>query len=55
MVATYQRRDDGSIVNNAVVSDFYISTGTFKKIVGNWVNMLNCIKVDENVAYPDEK
>ena len=55
MVATYQRRDDGSIVNNAVVSDFYVSTGTFKKIVGNWVNMLNCVKVDENVAYPDEK
>ena len=35
------------------VSDFYISTFAFKKLVNNYIHILNGMAVDENTNYPD--
>ena len=51
MVCQYQYDKDGNVTTQKV-SDFYISTLAFKKIVGNAVGLLNAEKVDQDVAYP---
>ena len=54
MVCQYQYKiEDGNVVvTTQKVSDFYISTLAFKKIVGNAVALLNAESVDQDVAYP---
>ena len=51
MVSLYQTNSDGSIKTTAV-SDFYISTFSFKKVVGAFINVLNAKEIDIEQAYP---
>ena len=53
MVSLYRTDADGKILANGMkVSDFYITTFAFKKIVGSYVELLNGVIVDEEIAYP---
>ena len=54
MVALYQVYSDGTVASS-VVSDYYISTPAFKKMVGAYVDFLNGKVIDGEVPYPDEK
>ena len=53
LVSIYQQDADGNIATTPV-SDFYISTFAFKKIVTNFVGLLNAEKIAPDVGYPDE-
>ena len=54
MVSLYRTDADGKILSNGMkVSDFYITTFAFKKIVGSYVSLLNGLEVDEEIAYPN--
>ena len=53
MVSLYRTDAEGNVPDEMMrVSDFYITTFAFKKIVGNYVNLLNGREVDEEFAYP---
>jgi len=52
MVTIYEESKIG-IHGNTVVSDFFISTLAFKKLVNNYFMILNGERLDNNVAYPD--
>ena len=54
-IIKYSVDDNGNVVEERgpSVSDFYISTFAFKKLVNNYIHILNGQPVDENVAYPD--
>ena len=54
LLSIYQTDLEGKIVTNAV-SDFYLSTFAFKKLVNNFVGILNAEKITPDVGYPDEK
>ena len=59
---TFHRLDDRRIMvslshtysngEKLQVSDFYITTFAYKKIVGNYVSLLNGLEVDEELSYP---
>ena len=49
MVSFYRMGDDGTKIG--VVSDFYVSTFAFKKIVTNFQNLLNGVEIDTEAAY----
>lgn len=53
LVSIYQQDANGNIATTPV-SDFYISTFAFKKIVTNFVGLLNAEKIAPDVGYPDE-
>lgn len=53
-VSIYQRDDKGNRVTDSV-SDFYVSTFAFKKLVNNFCALLNAEVFDTDVGYPDEK
>ena len=52
MVCQYQADEDGNATTEKV-TDFYITTLAFKRIVGNAYALLNAEKVDQDVAYPE--
>jgi hypothetical protein len=54
MVRLYQE-DDGGVMKGSAVSDFCISTTSFKKIVNGYLGVLNGMKIDENDVYTDVK
>lgn len=54
MVALYQVDSDG-IAATSVVSDYYISSVAFKKIVGAYLDFFNGVTVDGEKPYHDEK
>jgi hypothetical protein len=52
MVCLYRSDKDGNKVDNlGSVSDFYISTFAFKRIVNQYIYLLNGKEVDESVGY----
>lgn len=53
MVSIYQENSSGIAVTERV-SDFYISTFAFKKIVANFTGILNAEVIDTDIGYPDE-
>lgn len=53
VVSIYQIDANGNQVTDAV-SGFYISTFTYKKLVNNFVGILNAQKIDPDVGYSDE-
>ena len=53
MVSMYQADSDGVPASSAV-SDFYISTFSFKKIVSSYLSLLDAEDVDSSLPYPDE-
>ena len=53
LVSMYQQNSSGVAVTEAV-SDFYISTFAFKKIVSNFVGLLNAEVINTDIGYPDE-
>ncbi len=52
MVCQYQADAKGNVTTEKV-TDFYISTLAFKRIVGNAFAVLNAEVVDQDVAYPE--
>ena len=53
MVSLYRTDAEGNKVEQlGEVSDFYISTFAFKKIVNNYIHLLNGMEVDETINYP---
>ena len=54
LVSIYQIDANGSRVTDSV-SAFYLSTFAYKKIVSNFVGVLNGEKITPDVGYPDEK
>lgn len=54
LVSIYQTSASGN-VETTPVSDFYISTFAFKKIVTNFIGLLNGEKINPDVGYSDEK
>ena len=53
MVSLYRSDADGNKIEHlGEVSDFYITTFAFKKLVNNYVHLLNGMEVDETVHYP---
>ncbi|MBE6645615.1 MAG: hypothetical protein E7612_09635 [Ruminococcaceae bacterium] len=53
-VSIFQENMSGETVGGSV-SDFYVSTFAFKKIVNNFLSLLNAEIPDTDVGYPDEK
>ena len=54
MVSLYRTDEDGNKIDNGMqVSDFYITSFAFKKIVGNFVAVLNGEKIDGTIGYLD--
>jgi hypothetical protein len=54
MVSLYRTDDNGNKIEQlGEVSDFYISTFAFKKIVNNYLHLLDGKVVDETISYPD--
>ena len=54
MVKLYrENRDTGDVYSE--VSDFYISTFAFKKIVNGYASILNGENIDNNISYPENK
>ena len=56
MVALYRTDAAGNMVtgeNYGVVSDFYITSFAFKKLVNNYIALLNGQPIDKTVGYPD--
>ena len=54
MVRIYQEDDAGKMKGSSV-SDFCLSTTSFKKIVNGYLGVLNGIEIDENDVYTDVK
>ncbi len=54
MVSMYQSDEDGNPASSAV-SDFYISTFSFKKIISSYLTLFDAKDVDSTLPYPDEK
>ena len=54
LVSIYQINANGERITDSV-SAFYISTFAYKKIVTNFVGILNAEKIDPDVGYSDEK
>ena len=53
MVSFYISDEAGNKIEQyGVVTDFYISTYAFKKLVNNYIHLLNGVAVDESVGYP---
>jgi hypothetical protein len=53
MVSLYRSDADGNKIDTlGEVSDFYISTAAFKKVVGAFFDVLNVKTVDTEVGYP---
>ena len=52
MVTLYRADADGNQVGESV-SDFYISTAAFKKMVGSFFDVLNVKTVDTEAGYPE--
>ena len=53
MVSLYRTNDNGEKIEQlGEVSDFYISTFAFKKLVNNYLHLLNGMEVDETIGYP---
>ena len=53
MVSLYRTDAEGNRVEQlGEVSDFYISTFAFKKIVNNYIHLLNGKEIDDNINYP---
>ena len=52
MVTLYRADADGNQIGEAV-SDFYLSTAAFKKVVGGFFDVLNVKDVDTEVGYPE--
>ncbi len=52
MVTIYQESGEG-VHTRTVVSDFFISTFSFKKLVNNYFMLLNAEMLDNDLAYPD--
>jgi hypothetical protein len=54
MVSFYITDENGDKIESyGEVCDFYITTFAFKKLVNNYVYLLNGEVVDESVGYPD--
>ncbi len=53
MVKLYQVDGDGA-VKTAPVSDFYLSTAAFKRIVYGYLSLFNAEDIDFEIPYPDE-
>lgn len=53
MVRLYEIDKEGNVFNGKDVTDFYVSTFAFKKIVGNYFALLNGQRFDSETAYPD--
>ena len=54
MVALYRTDSDGNKLDNGMqVSNFYVTTFAFKKIVGNYINLLDGKSIDAVVGYPE--
>jgi hypothetical protein len=54
MVSLYRTDEDGNKIDNGMeVSDFYITSFAFKKIVSNFVAVLNGEKIDGTIGYLD--
>ncbi len=53
LIKMYSKDSDGNASNS--VSDFYISSFAFKKIVSNLQGLLNAEKIDPNIPYTDIK
>ena len=53
MVRLYQEDTDGNPIPSTVVSDFYVSTFGFKKIVGTFLSLLNGEVVDLDATFYD--
>jgi len=51
LVSFYTRDESGA--RSTAVNDFYLSNFSFKKIVANYINILNGQRVDADVPYPD--
>ena len=50
MVRLYEADADGNMASSAV-SDFYITTFALKKLVGNYMNLLNGVSIDRDQGY----
>ena len=54
MVSLYRTDAEGNKIDNGMqVSDFYITTFAFKKLINNYVALLNGEDIDATVGYPD--
>ena len=51
MVCVYRSDENGELATGAPVSDFYVSTFAFKKLVGSVIDLLNVETVDGEVPY----
>lgn len=52
-VSMYQADEEGNAMSSAV-TDFYLSTFAFKKIVSTYLTLLDAKDVDSTLPYPDE-
>ena len=53
MVRLYEADANGKMTLDGDVTDFYVTSLAFKKIVASYFNVLNAEKVDSEVAYPE--
>ena len=52
VVSLYRTNENGETVNSGMkVSDFYITTFTFKKLVSNYIALLNGETIDGTIGY----
>ena len=51
MVRLYEEDGEGNMLQSAAVSDFYISTYGFKKIVNNFLSLMNGEQFDIESGY----
>jgi len=53
MVSLYVTNEEGEAVSGLAVSDFYITTYAFKKLVGNFLGIANSERITPGEGYPD--